>query len=199
MSGYRVIKKLTAQGNVVIGAGCYSAAIKTRNDTVLKVGTTLEDPWLDFYEDVAKDSNNPHLIKVYKLTLDKGYYYYVAYTELLQARPESETAKLNHFKLSSCINDYIYESDSTDNIISKLKKYHSVTVPNPEVFLHLIDKLKSRVPDGCRMDLHCNNFMYRGNIAVIIDPWCEQDIPDEQNVEEWLEESSYGESSDSYN
>ena len=108
-TGSRLAKKLSIRGNTVAGVGCYSAVIEKRNTdkTVIKIGTTLTDPWLQYYESVIVPlKGNPFIPKVNSVREFYGYdeEYYIADMEVLY--PTSNT-KLS--ELCSCL---LYTSPS---------------------------------------------------------------------------------------
>lgn len=197
MSGYSLIKKLHYKGNVVIGAGCYSAALETRNpDIVAKVGTTISDPWLQFYERVIKScAKNRYVPRVYQIHVNKRMDYYMCKMERLDARPSSSVRANQHQSLSGLLGHVVDEQSSEAEYYHEIKKY--AAVPDPDALLQVLHRLQTNKPKDVRVDLHASNIMYRNDELVILDPWCEEDIDDTQNVEEWVEyELGFGEDYD---
>lgn len=187
MSGYRLIERLTARGNVVIGAGCYSAALETKNSSlVIKVGTCLSDPWVDYYKRIiSKNSKNRYLPKVVDMHINTKMDYYVCKMEKLDSRPSSITRANQHYDLAILIEQYCMCLISENEYYSKVVKFSAVS--KPDELLYAIDKIKNTLPEHARIDLHSGNIMYRNDEVVILDPWAETDMAEDQNVEEWLE------------
>lgn len=187
MSGYRLIEKLTTKGNVVIGAGCYSAALQTAdNSIVAKVGTTLRDPWLDYYDEIISiDKKNKYVPQVYEIHVNNSMDYYLCKMEKLDEQANSATRRKQHYDLCFLIEQFAMSLIDEDKYYREIAQFTAVSDPNQ--LLQLLNKIKDRCPEDTRIDLHSNNIMYRNDEIVILDPWCEEDIDDTQNVEEWLD------------
>ena len=203
MSGYSLIKKLHFKGNVVIGAGCYSAALETRNpDIVAKVGTTNTDPWLLYYELIIKNcSKNKYVPRVYQIHINKRMDYYMCKMERLDIRPTSAYRANQHRSLSNLLTNVVNGSYSEEHYYNEISKYKAVS--DPDALLQVLHRLHNIKPKNVRIDLHTGNLMYRNDELVVLDPWCEDDIDETQNVEEWVEyELGFGDydyDEDSYN
>ena len=55
-------KRMKKHGNTLLGVGVYSAVIDqgSKQNKVIKIGNTLTDPWIDYYQYLKIDLH-PHL------------------------------------------------------------------------------------------------------------------------------------------
>jgi hypothetical protein len=197
MSGYSLIKKLHYKGNVLLGAGCYAAALETRNPNIVaKVGTTLKDPWLQFYEQIIKKcQKNKYVPQIFDIHINKRMDYYMCKMERLDRYPSSTFRAMQHHALSHLLSSLVVEKISEQDYYTEIKKYKAVS--DPDALLQILHRLQAIKPKGVRIDLHTGNLMYRNDELVVLDPWCEDTIADSQNVEDWAEyELGFGEYDD---
>lgn len=194
MTAYNIIKSLRKRGNVVLGSGCYSAALETRNQNVIiKVGTTTSDPWLAYYAQILVHyKHNAAAPKVHSMYIDVDNNYFVCTMERLTHKPA-------HSNIVDACKEYIQGWITDSDVIDIL----SEQAPGSDAahVLQLLNAIKERtdyvsrdyydsddVDSNARMlDLHEGNIMWRGDQLVIIDPWCEVYIDETQDVSEWLE------------
>ena len=96
MTAHRIIKSLVNRGNAVVGVGCYSAAMACQSNysQIIKVGTDMEDPWLDYYYEIIKPmQGNPFVPKVYSFYHDEANEYFICQMEKLIAIKDIHGAK----------------------------------------------------------------------------------------------------------
>lgn len=214
-----LIKNRVKAGNTVIGVGCYSAALTATDESkVIKVGSTTDDPWLDFYEEVVKvNPKNPHFPKVYNIHIDYENDYYVAVTEKLyehldRFNGDIEGTDLLEETVTQCIND---RSVSQDNFLSSLEDCRTCYGEFDEFQLYaacnqIQDLIRRSYRDtdcDCdyyleeewecphtgyerlSADLHTNNILYRQDGTLVInDPICDSDMDDVQDLSIWADE-----------
>jgi hypothetical protein len=206
-TGSRIAKKLSIRGNTVAGVGCYSAVIEKRNTdkTVIKIGTTLTDPWLQYYESVIIPlKGNPFVPKVNSVREFYGYdeEYYVADMEMLY--PTSNT------RLSELCKEYVAGETSLSEFREMCKLWEVENIKDLEVALDTILKNTDCFTheDACEavdnsidwehqelrmLDMHDGNFMEREDgTLVIIDPWCNVDMNDIESLDSWWDEQRHG-------
>lgn len=202
MTAFNIIKSLTKRGNVVIGSGCYAAAIASSNpERVIKVGSSSNDPWLDYYyEIITKQQNNIAVPKVHSFYYDSANSYYVCIMERLAEHPEVTTAQI----ISDLCRDYTSHMIVREEFVAEANKYPT-EIPDIEAIVSLLDSISDKTDsmgymprantyddcnedfNGRRLDMHRGNFMYRDKVLVVTDPWCETNMDDVQNVSDWLE------------
>jgi len=214
-----LIKNRVRAGNTVIGVGCYSAALTaTDANKVIKVGSTTDDPWLDFYEQVIKvNPKNIHFPKVHSIHIDHSNDYYVAVVEKLYEHHDRWMGDIDGTDLledtvSGCIND---RSISQDDFISALEDCSTCYGEFDEHQLYAacnqIQDLirRSYIENDCEceyyleedeecphtgyerlsVDLHTNNILYRiDGTLVINDPICDSDMEDVDDLSNWADE-----------
>jgi len=214
-----LIKNRVKAGNTVIGVGCYSAALTaTDENKVIKVGSTTDDPWLDFYEEVVKvNPNNPHLPKVYNIHIDYDNDYYVAVIEKLYEHLDRFNGDIDGTDLleeivAQCVND---RSVSQDNFLSSLEDCRTCYGEFDEFELYaacnqIQDLIRRSYRDAdcdcdyfleedeecphsgyerLSVDLHTNNILYRKDGTLVInDPICDSDMEDVQDLSIWADE-----------
>jgi hypothetical protein len=206
-TGSRLAKNLSVRGNAVCGVGCYSAVIEKRDtdETVLKIGTTLDDPWLGYYQDVIVPlKGNPFLPKINHVRefFDCEDGYYIADMETL--RPTVNT------DLSDLCKEYVCGKVCSSELLSMCALRE---VENPDKLLSLLDKIIEQT--DCfsyedaeetlanisfedskfyrMIDLHDSNFMEREDgTLVIIDPWCNIDMSEVESLDSWWDEQRHG-------
>lgn len=199
-TAHRVIKNLRQRISLA-GCGCFSAVFSVKaGDKVIKVGSTTNDPWLDFYELVIKPNpNNPFVPKVYSVYIDSENDYYIATMEKLQE---------NTSKLHELYKDYVTSWITPDDLVNQLKE-SKAGLSDEEIsqLLDILDCVKQHTDyfrgttepgfytddtddpaDYIRsLDMHAGNFMMRDNILVITDPWCLGDMESQDDLSDWVE------------
>lgn len=193
MTAFRIIKSLSKRGNTVIGAGCYAAALQYKTDTnkVIKVGTNLDDPWLDYYWDIIKDNqHNSCVPKVYSLHVDRQHNFYVCIMEkLIGYAPD----RIQENDAKGLVRKYIEGSITRDEWLDAAVEYPK-HFPSLGSMLDLMNKIKQRADDYKRLDLHTANILTRASGQLIItDPWCqiEDYMDDMTDVESWVCDNLY--------
>lgn len=198
MTAFNIIKSLTKRGNVVLGAGCYSAVLQTSTDNkVLKVGAHANDPWLDYYSLVIKKhEGNPHVPNAHNLHVYSDFDYYVCFMEKLT--PVDTIANSDLRKIVWACEKYASGRISKMNFMGDVDHF-AEAVPDPLKLLEVLDSIKEHTqalkcedadPSARTLDLHEGNFMLRDGILVITDPWCENDMSDVASVEDWVSNSN---------
>jgi hypothetical protein len=205
MTGHRIIKNLTKQGNAVLGVGVYSAALAASNGLdAIKVGTNIYDPWLDFKALVLDNiTDNPHLPKIKSFYRDDKSSFYVCVMEkLARIHQTDEIATLVRW-----CEEYVEGHHTQEEFIISASRY-SEHVPDTHKLIDVLNILKQYTThikqdiemmynsgqyddcqeDGRRLDLHVGNFMLRGKTLVIIDPWCSVYMDDVEDLSEWAED-----------
>jgi hypothetical protein len=219
MTAHRIIKNLTRQGNSMLGVGCYSAAIASRNgEDAIKIGTDVYDPWLDYKQLViAQHKDNPHVPQIKSFYIDTQSEYYVCVMERLS--PVNAIGKASD--LTSILEGYVSGWHSDEELLTLIAPY-KYQIPQPTQMLEVLQTIKAytthfrngrRVGDstitffesdpdeddteGRKLDMHRGNFMLRDDVIVIIDPWCNVDMDDVADLSRWvdnngIEVSTYG-------
>lgn len=204
-TAFNVIKSFTKRGNVLIGAGCYAAALESKADIdkVIKIGNNLNDPWLDYYEEVIKtNQDNPCVPKVFSLKVQRSDGYYICIMERLVSSPfDTDIIKVKRAIRSYVLGDLTRE-EWLDEIID-----HPKLIGHPGYMLKIMDEIRDRsdLDDECyddtdwddmwnlrRVDLHSDNILQRADGQLVItDPWCHaEDLMTELvDVANWAEEN----------
>ena len=207
MTAHRIIKNLTRQGNSVLGVGCYSAALAARGDSELaiKIGTNLDDPWLDYREIViTPNATNPHVPQIKSFHYDQSNHFYVCTMERLTPTTYLDEGLTDHVRA------FVEGWHSDEELLTILDTYPR-RVPDPQKMLELLHIImahtthqKSGCPigagtstfyeedwaeecEGRRLDMHRGNFMLRGEVLVITDPWCNVSMDDIADLSCWAE------------
>ncbi|NDC22291.1 hypothetical protein EBZ57_02885 [bacterium] len=198
MTAFNIIKSLTKQGNAVIGAGCYAAALSSRVDgnKVIKIGNNMDDPWLDYYMIIKANQHNPCVPRIYSFYMDRDSRYYVCVMERLQDCGDNATTIRN----ADLCKEYTQHWITREEFIEEASKQPR-TFPYPEHLADILDKISDQTDvmgikvydcgDDAdmggmrRLDMHSGNFLYRDGAIVVTDPWCEADISDITNVSDW--------------
>ena len=208
MTGHRIIRNLTRQGNAMLGVGCYSAALAARSnsDVAIKIGTNMDDPWLD-YRGLVIDAHagNPHVPHINSFYSDSANGFYVCTMERLSSTLYSDES------LTDYIRDYVLGYHSEEEAVEFLSTYRT-RVPNPQQLLEVVNAIKENTThaksgrpfgvgsgtwdnseydyddyEGRRLDMHRGNFMLRGEVLVITDPWCNVNMDDVSDLSQWAE------------
>lgn len=206
MTGHRIIKNLTKRGNSVLGVGCYSAALSASNGIdAIKVGTNIDDPWLDFKSLVVeKFKDNKHLPLIKSFYYDINSEYYVCVMERLDQIKASTSVD----KLIDCCKEYV-EGYYTDKEFADILSDYPSFVPDPKQLIAVLKTIKKYTTcskygslnntkryydfssddlDGRQLDMHRGNFMLRDGVLVIIDPWCNVSMDDVPDLSIWAED-----------
>jgi hypothetical protein len=208
MTAHRIIKNLTRQGNVMLGVGCYSAALAARNnaEVAIKVGTNLDDPWLDYRGLViAAHADNPHVPQINSFYQDQSNEFYVCTMERLDATKYHDEA------LIDSVREFV-EGWHSDEKFLALVAHYPQRVPDPQKLLELLNAIKQNTThfksgrpvgvgtytwwdgeddddsyEGRKLDMHRGNFMLRGEVLVVTDPWCNVSMEDVSDLSQWAE------------
>lgn len=186
-TAHRIIKQMKHKGNTVLGVGCYSAAIAMKDNTkVVKVGSDIADPCLDFYSKVVeKHKNNPHVPELCSLYVDNDNEFYIAVLGRL------EEASLAEEPVCTLCRELCQGYITSDDFITYSEKYSSY-MPNPSKMLAVLQTIKSLTEHlGVTLDMHRGNFMLDDGILVITDPWSDETIYDESDLSVWADENIY--------
>ena len=183
MTAYNIIKSLTKRGNSIIGSGCYAAALHSNvsYDQVIKIGNNMNDPWLAYYQVIMANQNNPFVPKIYSLYVDEEHSYYVCIMERLESFVT--TAEISTIKLCR---DYAVGGLSEKSFIKEISLYKK-QVPDTQALVSLLSTISNLTTDesGYRLDLHQGNFLFRDGVLVVTDPWCENDMSEIDDVNDW--------------
>jgi hypothetical protein len=199
MTAFNLIKSLTKRGNVVLGAGCYAAAIGSKdNKQVIKIGNSMTDPWLDYYHGIIKTNQaNPHVPKVKYFMCDEAHSFYICIMERLE---EETNMNINKTLLVNLCKDYTSHMITYEEFVDAAQQY-PVAIPCPDMLANLLDKIHEDTEvfdwgDRCnegssrRLDMHRGNFMFRDDMLIVTDPWSEADMSEVVDVSEWVERVS---------
>ena len=209
MTGHRIIKNLTKRGNSVLGVGVYSAALAATNGVdAIKIGTNIDDPWLDFKALVIdKLPSNNHLPIIKSFYYDNSSEFFVCVMERLDAvNVSSEVSNLVDY-----CKEYIECYHSSEDFIEYVSNF-TKNIPNPLEMLAVLDKIKEHTThikygkpmgvstsiydsddyepeyEGRMLDMHRGNFMMRNDVLVVIDPWCNVSMDEIQDLSIWADE-----------
>jgi hypothetical protein len=209
MTGHRIIKNLTKRGNSVLGVGVYSAALSASNGVdAIKIGTNIDDPWLDFKALVidAMPSNN-HLPRIKSFYFDAKSEFYVCVMERLESIKIDNVAS----KLVDACKEFVEGYHSDEEFVGIAEEY-STLVPNTTELLTVLKTIKQYTThikygqpvgistseyncedfeqdyEGRRLDMHRGNFMLDCNgVLVVTDPWCNVDMDEISDLSVWAE------------
>ena len=200
MTSHRIIKNLKRSGNTVLGVGCYSAVLSSKSgEEAIKVGTNLDDPWLDFYSlAIQEDPTNPHFPEIKNFYQDENHEFYICTLE--QLHEISPT----HEDLITLVKKYTEGFLSDDEFLQEARKY-SKHVPYPQQLMNAVKIIKTYTThykfeegfdvtydsvecDRC-LDMHRGNFMFRDELLVITDPWCNYEMSDVEDLSGWAEDN----------
>lgn len=207
MTGHRIIKNLTKRGNSVLGVGVYSAALAAANGIdAIKIGTNMDDPWLDFKALVVdKMQNNAHIPIIKSFYYDNTNEFFVCVMEKLSpVQSGTEAGKLVEY-----CKEFVEGFHSDEDFLQDVVEYAEF-VPNSNDLLEVLKAIKQYTThfknseycssnfstdcdynttyDGRKLDMHCGNFMLRDNVLVITDPWCNVSMDSIQDLSLWAEE-----------
>jgi len=202
MTAFNLIKSLTKRGNVVIGSGCYAAAIdSTDRSQIIKIGNSMNDPWLDYYHGIIKvNQANPHVPKVKYFMCDEEHSYYICIMERL----EEEELGVSKTDIAQLCKDYTTHMIIREEFVELAQQY-TTAIPCPDMLANLLDKIyedtevfgydeDSQGSDDTnysrKLDMHRGNFMFREGLVIVTDPWCEADMSDIVSVCDWVERTS---------
>jgi hypothetical protein len=193
MTAHNIIKSLSRRGNTVVGVGCYAAALKFRSNTtkIIKIGSNITDPWLDYYRLIVKtNQSNVCIPKVSSLYIDYEHNFYLAIMEKLNQSCDNNEVK-------HLIEHYTSEKISKEQFVELASSYPNA-IPNISDMLVILDQIvyHSLHPEHkdaeniIRIDLHSFNILSRDCGALVItDPWCHTDelIEDISSLDEWYD------------
>ena len=194
MTAFNVIKSLTKRGNVVIGSGCYAAAIGSANTSqIIKIGNSMNDPWLDYYHVIIKPNQaNPHVPKIKHFMCDEQHSYYICIMERL----DEEDFGTDKTAIAELCKDYTIRMITRKEFMDFAAKYKQA-IPCAETLANLLDRIRERTGvltydedhDSVtnRLDMHRGNFLFRNGLIVVTDPWCESDMSDVVDVSDWVD------------
>lgn len=168
-TGFRVVRNARKHMRF-LGNGCYSAVFALNDERVVKIGTNVEDPWLDYIKGL---DDNPHFPWVYRLRVFSGYY--VAEIERLEPVP------LPLHGITHALSDWIRFDKPLDF--------------KPSNELELAKRYICSFSNKHMIDTHIGNFMYRPstltqtdvNRIVIIDPLADETISDDRDLSYWYD------------
>jgi hypothetical protein len=209
MTGHRIIKNLTKRGNSVLGVGVYSAALAASNGLdAIKIGTNMDDPWLDFKGIVVQAlPSNPHLPKIKSFYQDTNSEFFVCVMEKL----DSVSVCSNAEKLVEACKEFVegHHSDTDFEVICNQYPTHA---PEPQALLQVLRSIKQHTThfkygkpadissswyasddyeqeyEGRMLDMHRGNFMLRGEVLVVTDPWCNVVMDEIPDLSIWADE-----------
>lgn len=186
-TAHNIIKKIKNKGNTVIGVGCYSAVLSAKNTlNVIKIGSDVADPCLDFYSRVVnKFPDNAHIPQLYSVYIDNISNYYVLVMEKLEAIEPKD------YEVCDLCREYCEGYLDSDEFIIACDNYLDY-IPNPSKMLELLKKIKKLANKlDVKIDMHHGNFMLRGNVLVVTDPWSEHTVYDEYDLSLWADENLF--------
>lgn len=195
MTAFNLIKSLTKRGNVVIGSGCYAAALDSANASqIIKIGNSMNDPWLDYYHSIIKlNQSNPHVPKVKHFICDEKHSYYICIMERL----DEEEFGADKTAIAELCKDYTTRMITEEEFVEEAQK-HKEAIPCAHTLVNLLDKIHEDTNyfeyvdldefdnGGRRLDMHRGNFLFRDGVIVVTDPWCEADMSDIVDVSDWV-------------
>ena len=165
-------KRMKKHGNTLLGVGVYSAVIDqgSTQNKVIKIGNTLSDPWLAFYQDAIEHANNPHFPTVYSFHYDRANEYYVAVVEkLLPEHPEGNATNSN----LSCYTD--------------VEELWYAVLAVKEIRDDTWDDETGEYEYA--IDMHAGNLMFRQDGTLVLnDPLSDTEIEYEDDLAQWVEE-----------
>lgn len=204
MTAFNVIKSLTKRGNVVLGSGCYAAAIESKDlSQVIKIGNNMQDPWLDYYHLIIKNNqDNPHVPKVKYFMCDEEHSYYICIMERLD---EQTYINISGYKydLAELCKDFTNAMITREEFLAGAMRFPDA-IPEPQVLADLLENIRNLTQvftdcsdenydsngdhkyAGNKLDMHQGNFLFREAVVVVTDPWCESDMADITDVSDWL-------------
>jgi hypothetical protein len=200
MTAFNLIKSLTRRGNVVLGSGCYAAAIgSTDSSQIIKIGNSMNDPWLDYYHGIIKANQaNPHVPKVKYFMCDEDHNYYICIMERLE-----EEANVNKTDIAELCKDYTTHMITREEFVESALAYPTA-IPCADTLANLLDKIyedtevfgyddlsdSDTTNYSRKLDMHRGNFMFRDGVVIVTDPWCEVDMQDIVDVSDWVDRMS---------
>ena len=185
MTAYNIIKTMTKKGNSVIGTGCYAAALSSRVDgnKIIKIGNNMNDPWLDYYVLIKENQHNPCVPRIYSFHIDRESGY-----------------NPNTLGNAELCKEYTQKWITREEFVEQAAEYPRV-FPYPEQLADILDKISDQTDvfnneddeenydDDMsfmrKLDMHSGNFLYRDGAIVVTDPWCEADMSDIDDVNNW--------------
>lgn len=173
MQGLRVIRSFQEKGFELLGNGYYAAvfASKENPNLVYKIGCSVSDPFIDYITRFPHLKNNPHFPIIHNLNISYEDNWYIAQMEELSPLPEHQYSvgrSISSFATYGKETPHLPKDKSLKSILSELSRY--------------VDTRE----DIC-MDLHNANLMRRGTTIVINDPFCHENMVNEDiQLAYWL-------------
>jgi len=200
MTARNIIKTMVNRGNTLLGVGCYSAALSSRVDAskAIKIGTDMEDPWLDYYNFVIKLlPDNDFTPKVYGFHYDDESDYYVCTMEKLSENPvgskeDIKAARINASAIKAFlrfeieIEDLWLTCSFNEYYFDQLKKVLLCIRGMTDVVTE--EDKEEYGYNAKRLDIHDGNIMWRHDLPIVIDPWCHNEMDDREDLSTWADE-----------
>ena len=198
-------KRIKKHGNTLLGVGVYSAVIDqgSTQNKVIKIGNTLSDPWLAFYQDAIERANNPHFPTVYSFHYDRANEYYVAVVEkLLPEHPEGNATCSNLSCLQEILRTHIGQDSDyetfKDEIWANADTFNGSFYTDVEQLWSAVLAVKEIRDDTWddetgeyeyAIDMHAGNLMFRQDGTLVLnDPLSDTEIEYEDDLAQWVEE-----------
>jgi hypothetical protein len=167
-AAFNIYKNFIKNGFEHLGSGYYSAVFASKQDPniVYKLGTRITDPCLLYLQ---ANYNNKHFPKIHNLHIEKTYY--IATMEHLTPLPVEKWHIADDIAEAVKFNIADRHDNELDVLVSKIQQLRDSN-------------------SSFEVDIHPKNVMLRNNIIpVITDPFSEEDIDEETDLETW--ESRY--------
>ena len=198
-------KRMKKHGNTLLGVGVYSAVIdqSSTQNKVIKIGNTLTDPWIDYYQNAVVNSNNPHFPTVYSFHHDQSNEYYVAVVEkLLPEHPEGNATCSNLSCLQEILRTHIGQDSDyetfKDEIWANADTFNGSFYTDVEQLWSAVLAVKEIRDDTWddeneeyeyAIDMHAGNLMFRQDGTLVLnDPLSDTEIEYEDDLAQWAEE-----------
>ena len=198
-------KRMKKHGNTLLGVGVYSAVIDqgSKQNKVIKIGNTLSDPWLAFYQDAIDCSNNPHFPTVHSFHYDRANEYYVAVVEkLLPDHPDGKATMAGIEPLQQILRTHVGQDSDyetfKDEIWVNTDTFNGCFYTDVEQLWDAIAAIK-KIRDYSMndedeyeyaIDMHAGNLMFRQDGTLVLnDPLSDTEIEYEDDLAQWAEEN----------
>ena len=198
-------KRMKKHGNTLLGVGVYSAVIDqgSTQNKVIKIGNTLTDPWIDYYQNAIVNSNNPHFPTVHSFHHDESNEYYVAVVEkLLPTHPGGEATMAGINPLQEIFRTHIGQDSDyetfKDEVWVNADTFNGPFYTDVEQLWDAVLAIK-QIRDSTwdyetgeyeyAIDNHGGNLMYRQDGTLVLnDPLSDTEIQYEDDLAQWVEE-----------
>ena len=198
-------KRIKKHGNTLLGVGVYSAVIDqgSKENKVIKIGNTLTDPWIDYYQNAVEHTNNPHFPTVHSFHYDRANEYYVAVVEkLLPDHPEGNATCNNLSCLQEILRTHIGQDSDyetfKDEIWANADTFNGSFYTDVEQLWSAVLAVKEIRDDTWddenaeyeyAIDMHAGNLMFRQDGTLVLnDPLSDTEIEYEDDLAQWVEE-----------